>query len=135
MEAKNADVGVVDVAALARQGGDRQPLWAYQSTDLNVNLLAWNAGDGVAEHTNAEVDVLIVGIEGHGVITVEGVSHPLRAGQVLIIPMGTRRAIQGTSDCFAYLTCHRRRGGLWPEGAPRSRPMSSPSDEGLTTPS
>ncbi len=124
MEAKNADVGVVDVAALARQGGDRQPLWAYQSTDLNVNLLAWN-----------EVDVLIVGIEGHGVITVEGVSHPLRAGQVLIIPMGTRRAIQGTSDCFAYLTCHRRRGGLWPEGAPRSRPMSSPSDEGLTTPS
>jgi quercetin dioxygenase-like cupin family protein len=130
MTAEDNDVGVVDVGALARQPSDRQPLWAYQGTDLNVNLLAWNTGDGVAEHRNAEVDVLIVCIEGRGIITVEDVDYPLQTGQVLIIPKGMRRAIRGTSDRFAYLTCHRRRSGLWPDGVPRPHAASSPSVEG-----
>jgi mannose-6-phosphate isomerase-like protein (cupin superfamily) len=130
METENEDVEVVDVAALVRQGGDRQPLWAYQGTDLNVNLLAWVAGDGVAEHINTEVDVLIVGIEGEGVITVEGANHTLQAGQVLVIPKGARRTIQGTSERFAYLTCHRRRAGLWPAGVPRPGSAASLPNDG-----
>lgn len=99
-----------------------------------MNLLAWNAGGGVAEHRNAEVDVQILGIAGRGVITAEEVDYPLQTGQVLIIPKGTRRAIRGTSDRFAYLTCHRRRSGQWPDGVPRPHAAMSPSVEGRPSP-
>jgi hypothetical protein len=83
---------VVDLAALAAAGG-RGPLWTHQSADLNVNLIALEAPRELAASVNAEVDVLLVGIAGAGTVEVAG--------------------------CFIYLTCHRRRGGLWPSGVPR----------------
>jgi quercetin dioxygenase-like cupin family protein len=107
-------VSVVDLRALAQESTVRQPVWAYQSADLNVNLLAWDAGEGVVEHINSEVDVLLVGIAGEGRVEVDGTVHALRAGQAIIVPKGARRAIHAASDRFAYLTCHRRRAGLWP---------------------
>jgi quercetin dioxygenase-like cupin family protein len=109
----------VDLANLARTNAERGPIWTLQSEDLNVNLLALPNGQGVAEHTNAEVDVLLVGIDGEGMVELEGDRHSLRAGQALLIPKGMRRAIRGIGEHFTLLTCHRRRAGLWPAGAPR----------------
>ena len=120
--AANDGATVVDLAALVQDDSGRQPVWAYQGTDLNANLLVWDDGEGVSEHVNGEVDVLIVGIAGIGVVSVNDVEHPLRAGQAIVVPKGTRRAIRASGSRFAYLTCHRRRAGLWPEGVPRSRP-------------
>ena len=117
----NADVvSAVDLAALVQERTIRQPVWAYQSADLNVNLLVWGADEGVVEHVNSEVDVLLVGIAGDGLIEVDGTAHPLHSGQALIIPKGARRAIRSTGDRFAYLTCHRRRTGLWPHRLPHT---------------
>jgi quercetin dioxygenase-like cupin family protein len=65
-----------------------------------------------------EVHVLLVGIAGNGLVEVDGMAHPLRSGQAIIIPKGVRRAIRGTGGRFAYLTCHRRRAGLWPHRLP-----------------
>lgn len=113
------EVRVVDLAALARLHTVRQPVWAYGGDDLNVNLLVFEGDEGVVEHMNTEVDVLLVGIAGEGVVAVEGTDHPVRAGQALVIPKGGRRAIRSAGRGFTYLTCHRRRGGLWPQGAPR----------------
>jgi quercetin dioxygenase-like cupin family protein len=118
MDANKDAVSVVDLAALAQESTIRQPVWAYQSADLNVNLLVWDANGGVVEHVNSEVDVLLVGIAGEGLVEVDGTAHPLRAGQALIIPKGVRRAIRSTGGRFAYLTCHRRRAGLWPHRRP-----------------
>jgi mannose-6-phosphate isomerase-like protein (cupin superfamily) len=118
MDANDDVVSVVDLAALAQESTIRQPVWAYQSADLNVNLLVWSADEGVVEHVNSEVDVLLVGIAGDGLVEVDGTTHPLRAGQALIIPQGARRAIRSTGGRFAYLTCHRRRAGLWPRRLP-----------------
>ena len=39
MDANYDVVSVVDLVALAQESTIRQPVWAYQSTDLNVNLL------------------------------------------------------------------------------------------------
>jgi mannose-6-phosphate isomerase-like protein (cupin superfamily) len=114
MDANKDAVSVVDLASLAQESAIRQPVWAYQSADLNVNLLVWGADEGVVEHVNSEVDVLLVGIAGDGLVEVDGTAHPLRAGQAVIIPKGARRAIRSTHGRFAYLTCHRRRAGLWP---------------------
>lgn len=91
------------------------PIWTLASDDLNVNLLRFDAGRGVAEHVNDEVDVLIVVVAGEGAITLEGDTTPLRTGQVCLVPKGMRRAITSAGGSFAYLTCHRRRGLLWPQ--------------------
>jgi quercetin dioxygenase-like cupin family protein len=118
MDANKDALSVVDLVALAPESTIQQPVWAYQSKDLNVNLLVWGADEGVVEHVNSEVDVLLVGIVGDGLVEVDGTAHLLRAGQALIIPKGVRRAIRSTHGRFAYLTCHRRRAGLWPHRLP-----------------
>jgi quercetin dioxygenase-like cupin family protein len=109
---------MADLAALANCATAPGAIWTRQSEDLDVNLLVFASGDGVVEHVNAEVDVLLVGITGAGAVTIDGTSHILRAGQALVIPKGARRSTRGVSASFAYLTCHRRRGGLWPRRQP-----------------
>jgi quercetin dioxygenase-like cupin family protein len=105
---------VVDLPALVRSATAPGAIWTRQSQDLNVNLLVFASGQGVEEHVNAEVDVLLIGIEGTGAVTIDGTRQILSAGHVIVIPKGTNRSIQSVSDPFAYLTSHRRRGGLWP---------------------
>src|SRR5687768_17748746 len=105
---------IVEPVALARAATGPGAAWTHQSEDLNVNLLVFAAGESVAEHVNTEVDVLLVGIAGAGVVTIDGTRQILRAGQALLIPKGANRSIQSESDPFAYLTCHCRRDGLWP---------------------
>lgn len=115
---------VVDLAGLAQEERSRGAAWALRSPDLDANLVVFGAGEGVGAHVNAEVDVLLVGVAGEGVVEVDGRSHPLRAGQLLLVPKGARRATRAVADRFAYLSCHRRRAGLLPSG-PR-RPAAPP---------
>jgi quercetin dioxygenase-like cupin family protein len=115
----------VDLSGLSLSASGHGAAWTHQSEDLNANLLVFGAGEGVAEHVNPEVDVLLVGIAGEGAVDVDRTHHILRAGQALVIPKGARRATLGVSDRFAYLTCHRRRPGLWPTG--RARPPQTES--------
>src|SRR5215213_5986607 len=63
---------VVDLPALARSATAPGAIWTRQSQDLNVNLLVFASGQGVEEHANAEVDVLLIGIEGTGAVTIDG---------------------------------------------------------------
>ena len=104
----------VDLAAIAGSAGGRGPAWTQRSDDLDMNLLVFGLGEGVDEHLNAELDVLVVGIAGAGVVTIDGTPHPLAAGQAVLVPKGARRSIRSYADRFAYLSCHRRRAGLWP---------------------
>ena len=110
------DAGVVDLVAVARTAAEQGAVWTRQSEDLNVNLLLFGTGKGVAEHVNGEVDVLLVGIAGSGAVTVNGTRHILHSGHALVIPKGAHRATESLSESFAYLSCHQRRGGLWPSG-------------------
>ena len=105
---------IVDLATLARAATAPGAAWTHQSEDLNVNLLVFASGEGVAEHVNTEVDVLLVGIAGAGAVTIDETRHILNAGQALVIPKSARRSTTEVSAPFAYLTCHRRRAGLRP---------------------
>jgi quercetin dioxygenase-like cupin family protein len=105
---------MADLAALTRAATASGAIWTRQSEDLNVNLLVFASGEGVAEHVNAEVDVLLIGIAGTGAVTIDGTRQLFSPGHAIVIPKGANRGIQSTSESFAYLTCHRRRGGLWP---------------------
>jgi quercetin dioxygenase-like cupin family protein len=88
-------------------------IWTLdESGDLNANLVRFDVGGGVEEHVNDEVDVLFVGVAGSGTVRVDGEEHALSAGTLVFVPRGARRSTGATSDGFAYLTVHRRRGPL-----------------------
>jgi mannose-6-phosphate isomerase-like protein (cupin superfamily) len=104
---------VVDLPAIAR-AADRRVAWSGASDDLHLNLVVLATSDAIEEHVNVEVDVLLVGIEGTGTVTVDDDRQTLGPGQAIMIAKGAHRAIAGTCERFAYLSCHRRRGGLMP---------------------
>jgi mannose-6-phosphate isomerase-like protein (cupin superfamily) len=98
----------IDLGAGAGSG----PLWGMASDDLNATLLAWAAGEGVAEHVNAELDVLVVVLEGSATVTIDGVAQALAGPAALLVPRGARRAIRAGAGGVRYLSVHRRRGPL-----------------------
>ena len=88
-------------------------VWTLEgSGDLNANLVRFEAGRGVGEHVNDEVDVLIVGVSGSGLVSVDGEEHLLSNGVIVFVPRGARRYTLAVSEDFAYLSVHRRRGPL-----------------------
>jgi quercetin dioxygenase-like cupin family protein len=97
----------------AAAGGRVGVIWALEGTgDLNANLVRFEAGGGVGEHVNEEVDVLFVGVAGSGSVRVDDEEHALLAGTLVFAPRSARRSTSASSDGFAYLTVHRRRGPL-----------------------
>lgn len=103
----------VDLHESLARGRGAGALWILKgSEDLNANLVRFPVGEGVGEHVNAEVDVLIVGVTGVGRVAVDGRDHPLREGVVVLVPKGTRRSTRSDSADFAYVTVHRRRGPI-----------------------
>jgi quercetin dioxygenase-like cupin family protein len=106
------------VDLLGRDGAG--PLWGIASADLNATLLAWRAGEGIAEHVNAELDVLLIVLEGDGVAVVSGDPHRLAPGHALLVEKGAPRSILAGPSGIRYLSVHRRRAPLQIE-----RPASS----------
>lgn len=87
-------------------------VWTLEgSEDLNANLIRFTSG-GVGEHVNEEVDVIMVGIMGLGIVTVGDEERRLSAGKLVFIPRGERRSVRSASEEFAYLSIHRRRGPI-----------------------
>lgn len=91
----------------------RGTVWSLEgSSDLNANLVRFPAGEGVGEHLNEEVDVLLLGVAGSGVVTIREREHALYAGDLLFVPKGAWRKVRSATDDFAYLSVHCRRGLL-----------------------
>lgn len=105
-----------DLAEILEREDRHGPVWSYGEGDLDINLVIFRAGDGVGEHTNNEVDVLGIILDGEALLEIEGERARLHRGQAFYIPKGVRRSIQAAGDRVAYLTCHRRRGGLRVQG-------------------
>lgn len=104
----------VDLTALLTAARGPGPVWTLETDDLDVNLVRFEGGAGVPEHVNREVDVFGVVVQGRGVLEVDGVAYPLAPGQAFLVPKGAQRSIRAAGGPFAYVTCHRRRGRLWP---------------------
>jgi quercetin dioxygenase-like cupin family protein len=81
--------------------------------------LAWPSGHEVAEHVNAELDVLVIVLDGHGAVVIDGETHALAAGSAILIPCGTRRRITAGETGVRYLSVHRRRGPLQIQTTPK----------------
>ena len=85
------------------------PLWGLASADLNATLLSWPAGHVVAEHVNAELDVLLVVLDGEGSAVVDSEEHALARGQAILVAKGAARTIKAGPAGLRYLSVHRRR--------------------------
>ncbi len=104
-------VSLGEIAASAH--GRAGVVWTLEASgELNANLVRFEAGGGVGEHVNDEVDVVIVGISGSGFVEVDGREHRVSNGTMTFVPRGARRSTRSASGYFAYLTIHRRRGPL-----------------------
>ena len=108
------DLRVLTLGAASASSGAAHLLGSLSSGDLNVNMLRFTGDEGIERHVNREVDVLIVALDGSGIVEVEDTRFDLTAGQAVVIPKGTERAIRSAGDRFAYLTCHGQRRGMMP---------------------
>ena len=117
--------GRLDLAALLTEATASQRAGAIGSlvgADLNVNLVRLSENEYLEAHINAEVDVLLVGVAGAGVVELEDGDQPPAADAAFYVPKGARRAIRAGDQGLAYLTCHRRRAGLMPTVRRRTTP-------------
>ena len=109
MHEDRVNLGEIATSAVGRTGA----IWSLAgSGDLNANLVRFETGGGVGEHTNEEVDVIIVGVSGSGLVVVNGEEHLVSNGTMVFVPRGAWRSTRAVSGGFAYLSVHRRRGPL-----------------------
>jgi len=94
------------------------PLWGLASSDLNATLLAWPPGHELLADTKSELDVLLIVLEGGGVVSVDGEEHALVPGNALLVERGSSRAIRAGADGLRYVSVHTRRGPLQLTGIP-----------------
>lgn len=106
------DPETVNLDEVAASAGVRTgTIWTLkESDDMNANLVRFDTGQGVGNHINDEVDVLIVGVSGSGIVQVDDEEHALGAGILVFVPKGVRRSTWGITAGFAYLSIHKRRG-------------------------
>ena len=104
----------VDLHEIGQRASHSGPQWGHESDDLDLTLLSWQRGQSIEAHVNREVDVVWVGVEGAGVVTIDGQAQQLRPGVAIIIPKGCERSVRSTAERLVYLSLHRRRRGLMP---------------------
>ena len=107
-----ADEREPDVVVDLLGGTGTGPLWGLASSDLNATLLAWPPGHEMRVERNAELDVLLIVLEGGGVATVDEREHALVPGTALLVAKGSSRWIRAGADGIRYLSVHKRRGPL-----------------------
>ena len=71
-----------------------------------LTLFAFDAGQGLSEHT-APFDATVTILEGEAEITVGGVVHHPKAGEMLIMPAGVPHALQAVQRFKMLLTMIR----------------------------
>ncbi|MEU3203243.1 hypothetical protein ABZ702_05055 [Streptomyces cyaneofuscatus] len=102
-----------DILASAAPG-ERGALWhlAEQGRELDANLVRLPGGAEVGEHQEDVLDVLLVVLEGGGLVRTGSVELELGPSVVVWLPRTSRRALVAGAGGLTYLTVHRRRPGL-----------------------
>jgi len=72
----------------------------------NVTLFAFDAGQGLSEHTSP-FDALVQVIEGDGEVTVAGRPIALKPGQVVLLPAEKPHAVRAATRFMMMLTMIR----------------------------
>lgn len=100
----------VDIAAALAAAGPRIR-WSVEN-QLQANLVSLEPDAVVDEHTERELDVLLVVVAGEGALYANGSEQRVVAPAVVVLPAGTTRAVVAGPQGLAYVTAHRRRTGM-----------------------
>ncbi|MGW2813302.1 cupin domain-containing protein [Streptomyces sp. NPDC001415] len=105
------DLGQELAAASLHTGG---ALWrlAESGRGLDANLLRLPPRRTISEHTDLQLDVLLIVLEGGGELRTEAGTQELRPVCALWLPKGSRRSLAAGVDGMGYLSVHARRPGL-----------------------
>ncbi len=71
-----------------------------------VTVFAFDVGQGLSEHT-APFDALVQIIDGEGEITINGVSHIVKSGEIIIMPANKPHAVKADMPFKMILTMIR----------------------------
>jgi quercetin dioxygenase-like cupin family protein len=93
---------------------ERGALWrlAEPERQLDANLIRLPPNAEVAAHTEPDVDVLLLAVDGHGTLHTDTGPVALATHALTWLPRGTTRSITAGPAGLAYLTVHRARTGL-----------------------
>ncbi|GAA3951390.1 hypothetical protein GCM10022384_01390 [Streptomyces marokkonensis] len=118
-----------DTGELLPPGGDLAAgaLWklAEPGRQLDANVVRVPAAGRVDTHTEPDLDVLLLVLDGAAALLCTDGERPLRPGVLTWLPHGSTRAVQAGPGGVTYLTVHRRRPGMRiqpPGAADRLRP-------------
>lgn len=106
-----ADVDWVLAQSRATDGG---ALWRLDEPgrQLDANLIRLAPGQRIDLHQEPDLDVLVLPVDGGGILHCDTGPIPLAPHALMWLPRGSRRALQAGNEGLAYLTVHRKRAGL-----------------------
>ncbi|MGW4560849.1 hypothetical protein ACWEN3_00120 [Streptomyces sp. NPDC004561] len=120
-------------------------LWklAESGRQLDANVIRLPADGHIGTHAEPDLDVLVLVVDGDGVMSTPEGELPLAEGALLWLPHGSTRCIQAGPHGLAYVTVHRRRPGMQirrrtdptPVTADPAPTATRPDRPGSTTPS
>jgi len=107
MENKTSEPGPVSLNHLINyQTGSVVSRQILKKDKGNVTLFAFDEGQGLSEHT-APFDALVHVLEGEAEITISGVSHLLKGGEMILMPAGQPHAVKALKPFKMILTMIR----------------------------
>jgi mannose-6-phosphate isomerase-like protein (cupin superfamily) len=96
---------VGDVARMARENGDFRR--EVHTTDRSqVVLMALRPGEEIGEETHEGIDQILAFVEGDGEAVLAGRRRPIRAGDVVVVPGGTRHNFVAGRQGFKLYTVY-----------------------------
>lgn len=107
-------------AVLADPSAGDGVLWKIteEQRQLDANLVRLAAHAHVGGHAEPDLDVLLLVVEGAGVLETPQGEQELAVGSLAWLTHGSTRALRAGPCGMAYLTVHRRRPGMQIRSAP-----------------
>lgn len=94
------------LSSVAGHGG---VVWSASPSGCHANLVVLEPGGSIGTHRNDELDVLVVVLDGHGTITIDGAAVPASATTAVVVPAGAVRSVTAGPGGLRYLTIHAER--------------------------
>jgi quercetin dioxygenase-like cupin family protein len=71
-----------------------------------ITLFAFDAGQGLSEH-QAPYDAVVQGVDGRGVVAIDGVEHVVEVGEIIIMPASVPHSVKAVERFKMLLTMIR----------------------------
>lgn len=103
------DTRALEVSATAAGAVWKLPM---RQRDLDSNVVQIPAAGVIEAHVGADLDVLVVVLQGSGVLGTELGEVPVHEGALVWLPRRSQRSFRAGPEGLRYLTVHQRRQGL-----------------------